>query len=122
MEKVLNFQTDLKKVFRAYVELLQPVLKLQKRNADVFAEILYLNYVKRNIPYEDRFDLIFSTSYKKIIKENLNITDAILQNSLSSLRKINLIVDNCVPEKYLIYPKDNKISVKYNISINEDKV
>ena len=126
-KKVIRLKSsgNLSKGYRMYVELILPLLNnTRKRSADVFSQLLYFNYLKREIKSdEDRFDIIFSTKYKNMIKENLNISDAVLQNCLTELRKNKLIVDNKISNNYMVYPNSNdEIIVEYNIDlkINED--
>lgn len=114
-EITLGFTTE-QKLFRAYVELLQPIFKLRNREADVFAQLLYFNYLKRDIKnINDRFELILSPKNKKQILENLNIGDNILQNMLSNLRKKGLLVDNIVPVKYHQHIMDNSLDLIFKL-------
>ena len=111
----LGFNSE-QKLFRAYVELLQPLFKLRSREAEVFSQLLYYNYLKRDIVnLTDRFELIFSSKNKKVIMSNLSIKDSILQNTLSVLRKKNLIVNNEVPTKYLVYPTSNTLELVFKL-------
>ena len=121
MEKIVKLKvSNSQKLFRAYVEFSQPAFQLRKREADVFAQLLYLNNEKKAIiDTVDRFDIIFSTKYRKIILANLDIKDTMLQNCFSELRKKKLIVDNTIPGQYLIYPTDNKIDLTFKLQVNE---
>lgn len=115
-EITLGFNSE-QKLFRAYVELLQPIFKLRNREADVFAQLLYFNYLKRDIKnINDRFELILSPKNKKQILENLNIGDNILQNMLSSLRKKGLLVNNIIPTKYLQYISEDGLSLIFKLT------
>lgn len=120
-EITFNFTTE-QKMFKAFVTTMQPVLNLRDREADVFTQLLYYNYLKRDIKnFKDRFELVFSTKTKKLIMENLGIKDSILQNTLSILRKKNLIINNEIPLKFHIYPIDNKIELTFNFKLKESE-
>ncbi len=110
--------SDKQKLFRAYVEMLQPVLKLRNREADVFAQLLYLNDEKKELPEVDRFEIIFSTRYRKIILDNLKMKDASLQNCFSELRKKKLIVNNTIRKDYWVHPDDKGLSIVFNLKVN----
>lgn len=105
-------------LFRAYVELLQPLLKIRDREADVYSQLLYFNFQKQSIVnLTDRFELIFSAKSKKQICENLGINDNILQNTLSILRKKKLIVNNSIPTKFHLYPIDMNLELTFKLTI-----
>jgi hypothetical protein len=120
-EITFNFTTE-QKMFKAFVTTMQPVLNLRDREADVFAQLLYYNFLKKDIKnLKDRFELVFSTKTKKLIMQNLNIKDSILQNTLSILRKKNLIINNEIPLKFHIYPTDNKIELTFNFKLKDNE-
>jgi hypothetical protein len=120
-EITFNFTTE-QKMFKAFVTTMQPVLNLRDREADVFAQLLYYNFLKKDIKnLKDRFELVFSTKTKKLIMQNLDIKDSILQNTLSILRKKNLIINNEIPLKFHIYPTDNKIELTFNFKLKENE-
>lgn len=120
-EITFNFITE-QKMFKAFVTTMQPVLNLRDREADVFAQLLYYNFLKKDIKnLKDRFELVFSTKTKKLIMQNLNIKDSILQNTLSILRKKNLIINNEIPLKFHIYPTDNKIELTFNFKLKDNE-
>ena len=124
MEKKINLGVlDRQKLFRAYVEILQPILNLRKREADVFAQLLFYNNKKKSIPDDvDRFELIFSTKFRKQIASNLGIKDSVLQNCLSELRKKKLVsTENHITKGYLVYPDDKGFAVTFNLNIDENR-
>ena len=108
-------------LFRAYIELLQPLLKIRDREADVYSQLLYFNFQKQSIVnLTDRFELIFSPKSKKQICENLGINDNILQNTLSILRKKKLIVNNSIPTKFHLYPTDMNLELTFKLTIKDN--
>lgn len=116
----LGFNNEYK-LFRGYVELLQPMFKLRSREADVFAKLLQLNYDKRDIKnLEDRFSLVLSTKMRKQILEDLKIKDNVLQNTLSILRKKNMIIDNKVPSKFHIYPLNSSFDIVFKLNVKSN--
>lgn len=118
-KKIIKFSvSDKQKLFRAYVEFLQPGLRLRNKEADVYAQLLYLNDMKKNIPEVDRFDIIFSTKYRKVILDNLFMKDASLQNCFSELRKKKLIVDNAIPKKHQVFITGNELDIICKIKID----
>lgn len=125
MEKKFSFQYKRRHFYRAYVEILKPFLKeITSREADVFAELLYFNYIKRDIPnIKDRFKIILDTDIRKEITLYLNITDDIFRNCLSKLRKRQLLKeDNTISDIYLVIPTKNKFSITFEFVIDDKGV
>lgn len=79
-----------------YLTLIKPFLKgIREKELEVLKELLYLNYLKKDIPdIEDRFKLILSSSYRKQIEKKLNMSPASLRNCLTSLRTKRLLQKN----------------------------
>jgi len=120
MEKQYTIKKEARDFFRAYVEILKPFLKnIRDREADIFAEILYQNYQKREVGKIDRFKLILSSEGRRTIEEKLNINSPVMRNALSSLKKKNLIrEDNTIHDAYLVYPeKDKKNSITFSFIV-----
>lgn len=120
--KVIPIKKNKREFFRAYVEILRPFLKqIRKREADLFAELLYQNYDKSEIKNKtDRFKLILEHDNRKKIEQYLNMSTAVFRNSLTVLRKKGLINDsNLIPDAYLLYPKENNFELKFNFIIEK---
>jgi len=107
MQKIIPIPTDERKFFRQYLELAAPLLRLREKERRVLAELLYYNYKYKAMDEEERFILIFSTSIRKKIMEELKVSDAVLNNNLSELRKKGYIVDNKIKRFYQIDPTEN---------------
>ena len=132
MEKTIVMPaTDAKKFYRQYIELLQPMLKLRKREADVFAELLYHNYLRRDITKkEDRFRLVFDISTRNQIGESLGkrdnegnliepLSNAVIQQALGGLRKKNCIKGIEIRDFFTIMPKEGVFELTFKFVVNE---
>lgn len=108
------------KLFRGYVELIQPLLNLTNSEATVFAHLLYLNNEKSAIPENDRFNLIFSTSSRKEMSSILDISDQVLQNCFTKLRKKKLIVNNSIPKQHQVVIDESTIELVLNLKLNDN--
>lgn len=115
MEKNFSFKQERRQFFRAYVEMIRPFLKIRGREADVFAELLYYNYVKRNIKdSKDRAKIILGSESRKDIVEHLDITTAIFRNALTGLRKKSLVKeDGTIADVYLVMGEENTFDLKF---------
>lgn len=106
MESItIKIPTNKRLYFRQVLGLLRgfdPFSKCQPRELDVLAELYYWNYYYRDVPEESRGKLIFDYDTKRAIADYLNIDNAVLDNSLSSLRKKNIIVGRKIHKTFNI--------------------
>ena len=120
-----------RKFYRQFIELLQPILGLRKREADVFAELLYHNYLRRNIENEDdRFKLVFDISTREKIGRTLGkrnekgeliqpLSNAVIQQALGGLRKKNLISGIKIRKAYTIEPSSGVFALTFKFVVND---
>lgn len=109
-----------RKFYRQYIELLQPILKLRKREADVFAELLYHNYLRRDIKNPaDRFKLVFDISTRNQISERLGISNAVIQQALGGLRKKNVIRGITLRETFTVEPKYGTFTLSFKFIVDD---
>ena len=114
-------EVEPRKFYRQYIEILQPILKLRKREADVFAELLYHNYLKRDIKdAEDRFKLVFDISTRNKISDRLNISNAVIQQALGGLRKKNVIKGITLRETFAVEPEDGVFSLHFKFVVKDN--
>jgi len=118
MEKELKIDTNTKKFFRQYVEILQPFIKLRANEADVLAGLLYHSYLRKDIGnLIDRFKLVFDYDTRLKIQEELNMSTPVFRNCLSRLRKKKIIGEhNVIPPYYLVNPTEENFSIKYTFT------
>lgn len=118
MKKILNIKVNPKLFFIQFLDILSPITKITGKEAEVLAEIMLQNYNKRNIPVDDRYKLIFSSSFRKQMQHNLNISGAVFRNAISKLRKMNVIIDNQLSKAYNIENLDNELQIIFNWEID----
>jgi hypothetical protein len=122
MEKEIKVDTNKKKFFRQFVEILQPINRVRAREAEVLAELLYQSYLRRDIgDLKDRFKLVFDYDTKIKIQEELKMTTAVFRNCCTQLRKKGIIgKDNVIQQGYLINPPDKDyVTIKFVFKIND---
>lgn len=119
--KVVPILTDTRTFFRQYVYLLKPILGIRDKEADVLGELLYYNYRYRDLAEDIRYKIILDYDTRVEIRNNLKISEANFNNSLTALRKAGLLVNNRLPLYITILPKTNKFSLTYTFSIDDTK-
>jgi AraC-like DNA-binding protein len=111
---------DEQSLFRAYVELIQPILSLTNREIAVFAQLLMLNNQKQTLAPADRFEIIFGTKSRKAMAADLNMSEPTLQNIFSELRKKRVIVNNTIPKGFWVYPKEGTLELIFNLKLKSN--
>jgi hypothetical protein len=119
MLKNIPIKCNDRNFYRYYVELLNPIIKLRKKELDVLANLLYYDNKYKDLEDKIRYKIIFDQDTKLEIREALNLSEASLNNNLSELRKKKIIVNNQISKGYRVYPgEDNKLV--FNFVINAD--
>lgn len=119
MEKVIPVNTNTRKFFKEYLRLINPLVGLRGKELDVMAELLYYNYEFRDIPEEHRWKLIFDYDTKTDIRSSLGLSDASMNNNLSSLRKRGLIVNNRVAKFFWVYPEGDEMKIVFKFNLED---
>tara|TARA_R110000796_G_scaffold236214_1_gene355438 strand:+ start:8881 stop:9249 length:369 start_codon:yes stop_codon:yes gene_type:complete len=106
--------------FKRWLLITKPFHKIRPRQIEVLTEILYHHDMLKD-DYKDEIELwkvIFDYSTKLKIRNDLNIEDHIIQNSLSILRKSGIIKNNKVIDRYIPIIKNNKYELKFEFIID----
>jgi len=101
----IKIRTTERQYFRQVLNILRgfdPFSSCQPRELDVLGELYYWNYYYKDIPEDSRGKLIFDYDTKRSIADYLNIDSAVLDNSLSALRRKNLIVGRKIHKTFNI--------------------
>lgn len=120
-KKTIKFKVDRVKMFRLYVGIMNPFLKLSNREAEALARLLDLNYKYRSYSDPVKWKLVFDKENRKKIYTEMGISVHQFNNILSSLRKKKLLLPgNILTNKLLIYP-DNGLNVNFEMKLNEQR-
>ena len=136
-EKNLQLPTaEPKLFFRKYVDIIQTIMdkkfQLRRREADVLAELLYYNYIKRDITDAgDRSMIIFDISTRKLMQNNLGrkskkgdktiepLSNAVIQQALGGLRKKGYVKGITLGSFLLAEPTNGKFKLSFSFNIKE---
>ena len=123
-EKIANVNISIKKLFFSWLEITRPFHKLTKQNQSVLALLLYYHYVYSSEVKNKKllWKLVFETSTRMLIREELGIEDSSFQNVLSNLRKKNIINNNTIVSTYITnLEQDAKVfRVLFNFNIVDE--
>ena len=105
--------------YRYYVELLNPIARLRKKELDVLAQLLYHDNKYKSLEDKIRYKIIFDQDTKLEIRESLNLSEASLNNNLSELRKKKVIINNQIAKGYRIFPgESNKLVFNFIVDVD----
>lgn len=104
-----NITTSLK----AYLQILNPVLKLKDKEIEVLSNFLSIWYKNKSNPNIDK--LLFSTSVRKMVRKSIGMSEASFNNHITMLRKKKMIVDKKINPSILNNVEDTGIEITYKI-------
>lgn len=119
---IIPVNVDIKKFYKAYVNALNPILNLKKREVEVLSTILTLCYVNRHLNEDKLFNLIFSASARKAMYMSIKMSEPSFNNHLTSLRSKRILTnDNKIVKHLLKYPdeKDNVLNITYKLKLEK---
>lgn len=118
----IPINTTIDKFFKTAIKVLNPVLKLSKTETEVLANIMLVMYANRNASKEKLEKHILSYKSRVALRSKLELSEASLNNNISSLKKKGVIVRtengfNLSDSIRRLYPENNKLSITFNIVI-----
>lgn len=123
-EKQANINIKVKDFFFKWVELTKPFHKLNPKECNILALILYHHYkLSHEITNEKiLWKMVFDYDTKVLIAEELEIQISALENYYSNLRKKKVIVDNIITKYYIpnITKKFKNFKIIFNFNINHE--
>jgi len=108
------------KTLIAFLSSIKPIEGLVPKELNILAEILYQNYVYKNIPVKDRHIMIFSTENRIEMQKNLGMSEGSFNDYLSKIRKKGVLSrNNEIPPILNILPDNNNYEFLIKFTINE---
>lgn len=116
---VIPISLDIKNFYKGYINALNPILNLKKREIEVLSVILTLCYSNRHLKEDKLFELIFSTSARKAMYKSIKMSEPSFNNHLTSLRVKKLLTnDNKIAKHILKYPNEKgELNITYNLKL-----
>ena len=119
--KTANINITLKNLFFRWLDITKSFHKLNNQQQQVLALLLYHHYQFRKETTNNKilWKLVFDYDTKLKIREELNMNDNILQNTLTNLRKKNAIVNGEISKVFIpdLDLKANNFKIVFNFNI-----
>lgn len=120
--KVININTDAKKFFKQYLNIIRPLLvpRLSNGELNILSELLYLNYLHKDVSPGIRGKLIFDYDNKIAIVDSLDSSLSTVNNAITSLRKKGYIAGRELKKDIIVLPNESfKLGFNFTIKDNE---
>lgn len=123
--KIANINVKIKGLFKRWLDITYMFHKLTEQERDVLSLLLFYHYEFKHELTNNKiiWKMVFDYDTKMKIKEELSMKDAVLQNTLSALRKKNVIKNNVIVPAYIpaLEIKATTFKVVYNLNIVENE-
>ena len=122
--KEVSINTTVKDLFNKWLSFTRPFHKLTNQRQNVLALFLYYHYkFSKEITNEKiLWKIVFDYETKKLIKGDLGLSDATLQNIMTYFRQNNIILKDRINPAYMPQlSKDSKnFKIIYNLNIIDE--
>ena len=110
---IIPIKSDISQSLKAYLQILNPVLKLKDKEIEVLSNFLSIWHKNKNNKNLDK--LLFSTPVRKMVRKSIGMSEASFNNHITMLRKKKMIVDKKINSSILEAIKEEGIEVTYKI-------
>ncbi len=110
---IIPITSQMPQSMKAYLQILNPVLKLKDKEIEVLSSFLAIWQSNKDKPNIDK--TLFSTPVRKLVRKQINMSEASFNNHITMLRKKRMIVDKKINTSILDGIKETGIEVTYRI-------
>ena len=111
---IIPIKSDIQKSMKAYLQILNPLLKLKDKEIEVLSNFLCIWYNNKNNKNLNK--LLFSTPVRKAVRNTIGMSEASFNNHITMLRKKDMIKDKAINNLILQGIKDQGIEITYKIT------
>ncbi len=111
---IIHIKSDIPKSMKAYLQILNPILKLKDKEIEVLSSFLAIwqsNKENKNID-----KTLFSTPVRKLVRKQINMSEASFNNHITMLRKKKMIIDKTINPSILKSITTDGIEITYKLS------
>ena len=113
----IPIKSDIPQSMKAYLQVLNPILKLKDKEIEVLASFLSIWQSNRDNANLDK--MLFSTPVRKLVRKQIDMSEASFNNHITMLRKKQMIVDKKINPTILNGIDREGIEVTYKITWTE---
>ena len=113
---IIPIKSDISQALKAYLQILNPILKLKDKEIEVLSSFLSIWHKNKNNKNIDK--LLLSTPVRKMVRKSIGMSEASFNNHITMLRKKKMIVDKRINSNILDNIDNQGIDVTYKIRWN----
>lgn len=121
--KTIKIPTNKEKFYRQVLEVLKsfpPFTSLRPKELDVLGQFMKYNEIHSNLDIYSKGALFSSAQFKKMLREEISMSEDSFNNNISRLRKLKLISSNNTLHKFIDDIKySNGYEIKFIFKLNE---
>ena len=111
---IIPINSDIPKSMKAYLQVLNPILKLKDKEIEVLSSFLSVWQSNRN--NQEINKKLFSTPVRKLVRKQIGMSEASFNNHITMLRKKQMIVEKKINPNILSAIKKGGIRVTYKLT------
>ena len=111
---IIPINSDIPKSMKAYLQVLNPILKLKDKEIEVLSSFLSVWQSNRN--NQEINKKLFSTPVRKLVRKQIGMSEASFNNHITMLRKKQMIVEKKINPNILSAIKKDGIEVTYKLT------
>ena len=111
---IIPINSDIPKSMKAYLQVLNPILKLKDKEIEVLSS--FLSIWQSNKGKEGLDKMLFSTPVRKLVRKQIGMSEASFNNHITMLRKKQMIVEKKINSNILSAIKKDGIEITYKLT------
>lgn len=111
---LIPIKADIIKCLKAYLQVLNPVLRLKDKEIEVLSSFLAIWASNRND--ENINKKLFSTPIRKAVRKQIDMSEASFNNHITMLRKKKMIINKQINPNILSAISEKGIEVTYRLT------
>ena len=111
---IIPINSDIPQSMKAYLQVLNPVLKLKDKEIEVLSSFLSIWHSNRSNPNLDK--MLFSTPVRKLVRNQIDMSEASFNNHITALRKKQIFIDKQINPSILNNLNSDTVEVTYKLS------
>ena len=110
---IIPLKATIAQGLKAYLQILNPILKLKDKEMEVLSNFLSIWYVNKDRKDIDK--LLFSTPVRKTVRKSIGMSEASFNNHITMLRKKKMIIDKKINPDVVAGIQEDGMEITYKI-------
>mgnify|MGYP003154827842 FL=1 len=110
---IIPINSDIPKCVKAYLQVLNPIIKLKDKEIEVLSNFLSIWVSNKNTKDIDK--KILSTPIRKVVRNAIGMSEASFNNHITMLRKKNMIIKKSLNPRILSAINEDGIEITYKL-------